>query len=144
MLEKGDLPASDGNCKDCKYRGAMLYDIKVYCNQIKKFVPIRRCEYYEKDRGIAEMLSQKSQAEQEAEKIREQSGTIENESLNKILEFFTCDSDWVKLRRLLCKDIISTTVLLNYIEYNSNAKKKFMNALIDMAQKELTNADRRT
>ena len=144
MSQKEDSPASEGNCKDCKHRGAMLRDVKVYCNQIKKLVPVQRCEHYEKDDGVAEMLAQKSPTELEAEEIREQTETIENESLNKILEFFTSDGDWEKLRRLLCKDILSTTVLLNYIEYNKNAKKKFMNALIAMAQKELTNADRRT
>ncbi|MCL1945777.1 MAG: hypothetical protein FWF51_01295 [Chitinivibrionia bacterium] len=144
MANKEKSPHSDGDCKACKYRGATFQNLKVYCNDAKILVAIQHCKHYEKDSGIVEMLSQKSESEYEAEAISEKTETIENESLNNILEFFTGSCEWTNLRKILTKDALSTTVLLNYLEYNSTAKKKFMNALITMAQNELKNADSRT
>ena len=136
MENDEQLNTKDGDCKDCQYRGASFRDVKYFCNKSKKFVEIQRCEHYARE-SIYKKLAEKSQAELDAEKDYRDLETVENESLNKILDFYTSDSSWTKLRRILTKDIISTTVLLNYLEYNPNAKKKFMSALITMSLKEL-------
>ena len=127
---------NEGDCTDCQYRGASFREVKYFCNKQKKFVDIQRCENYAKQ-SIFKKLAEKSQAELDAENSCRGSETIENDSLNKILEFYTDDCSWTKLRRILTKDIVSTTVFLNYLEYNPNAKKKFMSALITMSLKEL-------
>jgi hypothetical protein len=125
----------DGDCTDCQHHGASFGETRCFCNRTKKFVEINQCDSYARE-SIFKRLAEKSQAELEAEKDGE-APTIENESLNKILDFYTTDCSWTKLRRILTKDVISTTVLLNYLEYNQGAKKKFMSALITMSLKEL-------
>jgi len=144
LTEEKNASKLDEDCKNCKYCGVTFHNFKVYCNNTKNLVTVQRCKRYEKECGVIEMLSQKSKIEYEAEESREKKETIENESLNEIVEFFTNDCEWAKLRKILTKDALSTTVLLNYLEHNPNAKNKFMNALITMAQKELKNADSRT
>ena len=133
--EQQDIKDKDGNCADCQYHGASFGETRYFCNRIKKFVEVNQCEHYSKE-SIFKKLAEKSQAELEAEKDGE-APSIENESLNKILDFYTIDCSWTKLRRILTKDVISTTVLLNYLEYNQSAKRKFMSALITMSLKEL-------
>jgi hypothetical protein len=126
----------DGDCKDCKFRGAIFRDTKIFCNQVKILVDIQRCKRYEKDDSLPDELLKeelvKESGESKSEKL-----TIENESLNKIIDFFADDCSWVKLRRILTKDVLSTTVLLNYLEHNDSAKMKFMCAIVTMAQNEL-------
>ncbi|MCL2845279.1 MAG: hypothetical protein FWE23_07500 [Chitinivibrionia bacterium] len=135
-MENEQKNVKEGDCTDCQYRGASFREVKYFCNKIKKFVDIQYCEHYVRE-SIFKKLAEKSQLELEAEKDCRDNPTIENESLNKILDFYANDCSWTKLRRILTKDIISTTVLLNYLEYNQNAKKKFMSAILTMSLKEL-------
>jgi len=132
------LTAEDGDCRDCKFRGASFLGTRIYCNRLKILVNIHRCKLYEKDDGLPdELLRDDLSHHNKATEAPHEKQSIENESLNKIVDFFTDDCSWQKLRRILTKDVLSTTVLLNYLEHNENAKKRFMNALITMAQNEL-------
>jgi hypothetical protein len=137
MLSYGNLLPSNGDCKDCKFRGAAFRDTKIFCNQVKILVEIQHCKHYEKDDSLPDNLLRGELGQREANEGLQEKLTIENESLNKIVDFFAHDNSWFKLRRILTKDVLSTTVLLNYLEHNDDAKKKFMEALALMAQEEL-------
>ena len=132
-----NLFSTDGDCKDCKFRGASFLGTKIFCNRLKILVNIHRCKLYEKDEGLPEELLREDITHKAANENTHEKLTIENESLDKIIDFFVEDCSWLKLRRILTKDVLSTTVFLNYLEHNNNAKKKFMTALITMAKNEL-------
>jgi hypothetical protein len=138
MPSTKNLKVLKGDCKSCKFHGATFRDIKIFCNNINKIVDIQLCKSYEKCDEVIEELMEESQAEREVAEAGMQA-SIENESLDKVVDFFVSDNNWLKLRRILTKDVISTTVLLNYLEHNKEAKKRFMNALILMSNKELEN-----